>query len=120
MFITPGLPIKTTYDTIVRNNFVVDNNTRNFAIPGSIVAGIPAGTGILNMAGDQTTIEGNIITGNKTIGILITDHNVRETLGICGHAYILSGGKVIAAGDAEQILSNRQVREVYLGEDFRL
>ncbi len=74
VFITPGLPIKTTYDTIVRNNFVVNNNTPNFAIPGSTVAGIPAGTGILNMAGDQTTIEGNVITGNKTIGILITDH----------------------------------------------
>jgi parallel beta-helix repeat protein len=74
VFITPGLPIKTTYDTIVRNNFIVDNNTPNFAIPGSIVAGIPAGTGILNMAGDQTTIEGNVITGNKTIGILVTDH----------------------------------------------
>jgi parallel beta-helix repeat protein len=74
VFITPGLPIKTTYDTIVRNNFVVDNNTPNFGIPGSTVAGIPAGTGILNMAGDQTTIEGNVITSNKTIGILITDH----------------------------------------------
>ena len=75
VFITPGLPIKTTYDTIVRNNFVVNNNTPNFGIPGSTVAGIPPGTGILNMAGDQTTIEGNIITGNKTIGILITDHH---------------------------------------------
>jgi len=74
VFITPGLPIKTTYDTIVRNNFVVNNNTPNFGIPGSTVSGIPAGTGILNMAGDRTTIEGNIITGNKTIGILITDH----------------------------------------------
>lgn len=74
VFITPGLPIKTTYDTIVRNNFIVDNNTPNFAIPGSTVAGIPPGTGILNMAGDRTTIEGNVITGNKTIGILITDH----------------------------------------------
>ncbi len=74
VFITPGLPIKTTFDTIVRNNFVVDNNTPNFGIPGSTVSGIPAGTGILNMAGDQTTIEGNVITGNKTIGILITDH----------------------------------------------
>jgi parallel beta-helix repeat protein len=74
VFITPGLPIKTTFDTIVRNNFVVDNNTPNFGIPGSTVAGIPAGTGILNMAGDETTIEGNVITGNKTIGILITDH----------------------------------------------
>ena len=75
VFITPGLPIKTTYDTIVRNNFVVNNNTPNFGIPGSTVAGIPPGTGILNMAGDQTTIEGNVITGNKTIGILITDHH---------------------------------------------
>jgi len=74
VFITPGLPIKTTFDTIVRNNFIVNNNTPNFGIPGSTVSGIPAGTGILNMAGDQTTIEGNVITGNKTIGILITDH----------------------------------------------
>ena len=74
VFITPGLPIKTTFDTIVRNNFIVNNNTPNFGIPGSTVAGIPAGTGILNMAGDQTTIEGNVITGNQVIGILITDH----------------------------------------------
>jgi len=57
---------------------------------------------------------------DRGIGVLITDHNVRETLGICGHAYILNAGQVIASGDAEQILSNRQVREVYLGEDFRL
>ena len=57
---------------------------------------------------------------DRGIGVLITDHNVRETLGICGHAYILSGGEVIAAGNAESILENRQVREVYLGEDFRL
>jgi lipopolysaccharide export system ATP-binding protein len=56
----------------------------------------------------------------RGIGVLITDHNVRETLGICSHAYILSGGEVIAAGNAEEILANRQVREVYLGEDFRL
>jgi len=74
VFITPGLPIKTTFDTIVRNNFIVNNNTPNFGIPGSTVSGIPAGTGILNMAGDQTTIEGNVITGNQVIGILITDH----------------------------------------------
>jgi len=57
---------------------------------------------------------------DRGIGVLITDHNVRETLGICTHAYILNAGTVIAAGDAEQILSNRQVREVYLGEEFRL
>jgi lipopolysaccharide export system ATP-binding protein len=56
----------------------------------------------------------------RNIGVLITDHNVRETLGICSRAYIVSGGSVIAAGTAEEILANRQVREVYLGQDFKL
>ncbi len=56
----------------------------------------------------------------RNIGVLITDHNVRETLGICGRAYIVSTGSVIAAGSAEEILANPQVREVYLGQDFRL
>jgi lipopolysaccharide export system ATP-binding protein len=56
----------------------------------------------------------------RNIGVLITDHNVRETLGICGRAYIVSAGSVIAAGSAEEILANPQVREVYLGQDFRL
>ena len=56
----------------------------------------------------------------RNIGVLITDHNVRETLGICTRAYIVSGGSVIAAGTAEEILANRQVREVYLGQEFRL
>ena len=73
-FITPGLPIKTTYDVIFRNNFIVNNNTPNFGAPGSTVAGIPAGTGILIMAADEVIIEGNIISGNKTAGIIITDH----------------------------------------------
>ena len=54
------------------------------------------------------------------IGILITDHNVRETLGICHRAYILSDGKIIAEGQPSEILENDQVREVYLGRDFRL
>ena len=54
------------------------------------------------------------------IGILITDHNVRETLGICHRAYILSDGKIIAQGQPDEILENEQVREVYLGHDFRL
>ena len=54
------------------------------------------------------------------IGILITDHNVRETLGICHRAYILSDGKIIAQGQPDEILENDQVREVYLGHDFRL
>ena len=54
------------------------------------------------------------------IGVLITDHNVRETLKICGHAYILSEGRVLTAGTPEDILYNKNVREVYLGEDFEL
>ena len=54
------------------------------------------------------------------IGILITDHNVRETLGICQRAYILSDGKIISHGHPDEILENDQVREVYLGHDFRL
>ena len=57
---------------------------------------------------------------SRDIGILITDHNVRETLGICGRAYIVSAGSVIASGSADDILANDQVREVYLGQDFRL
>ena len=56
----------------------------------------------------------------RGIGVLITDHNVRETLGICHHAYILSEGRVIAAGQPESILADQQVRDVYLGSEFRL
>jgi lipopolysaccharide export system ATP-binding protein len=57
---------------------------------------------------------------DKGIGVLITDHNVRETLGICQRAYIVNQGSVLAAGSAEQILANPLVREVYLGQDFKL
>ncbi|MDH3304091.1 MAG: LPS export ABC transporter ATP-binding protein [Gammaproteobacteria bacterium] len=56
----------------------------------------------------------------RDIGVLITDHNVRETLGICSRAYILSDGILIAAGSPEEILQNQHVREVYLGKEFRL
>ncbi len=56
----------------------------------------------------------------REIGVLITDHNVRETLGICEHAYIMNEGQVLAAGTPEEILSDRRVREVYLGHHFRL
>ena len=56
----------------------------------------------------------------RGIGVLITDHNVRETLGICGHAYILNEGALMAAGSPDEILSNRNVRKVYLGEGFSL
>ena len=56
----------------------------------------------------------------RGIGVLITDHNVRETLGICDHAYILNEGKVLAAGRPDEIIYNENVRKVYLGENFRL
>lgn len=57
---------------------------------------------------------------DKNIGVLITDHNVRETLDICEKAYIVGEGVIIAAGDADTVLNNAKVREVYLGEHFRL
>ncbi|MBE02632.1 LPS export ABC transporter ATP-binding protein [Marinobacter lutaoensis] len=57
---------------------------------------------------------------DKGIGVLITDHNVRETLDICENAYIVSGGHIIASGSADEILANQQVKEVYLGDEFRL
>jgi lipopolysaccharide export system ATP-binding protein len=59
------------------------------------------------------------LTG-RGLGVLITDHNVRETLGICDRAYIVNDGKVLAAGHPEEIVHNDSVREVYLGRDFRL
>ena len=57
---------------------------------------------------------------SRSIGVLITDHNVRETLGICDHAYIISDGRVLAEGTPENIVSNAEVRKVYLGENFRM
>ena len=57
---------------------------------------------------------------DQNIGVLITDHNVREMLGICHHAYIMNDGQVLAQGDAETIMANEEVREVYLGNEFRL
>jgi lipopolysaccharide export system ATP-binding protein len=57
---------------------------------------------------------------DRGIGVLITDHNVREALGICEHAYILNEGKVLARGTPAEILAHKQVREVYLGHEFRM
>jgi lipopolysaccharide export system ATP-binding protein len=57
---------------------------------------------------------------DRGIGVLITDHNVRETLDVCEKAYIVSHGELIASGTAEQVLSDQRVRDVYLGEQFRL
>jgi len=76
-----------------------------------------AGVDPISVIDIQKSIE-HLISLN--IGILITDHNVRETLGICHRAYILSDGKIIAEGQPDEILENEQVREVYLGRDFRL
>ena len=75
-FITPGLPIKSCGDVLIRNNFIVDNNHENFAIPGSLVSNIPQGTGVLVMACDDVVIEGNIITGNESVGVVFTDFSL--------------------------------------------
>jgi lipopolysaccharide export system ATP-binding protein len=56
----------------------------------------------------------------RGLGVLITDHNVRETLGICDHACIISEGTVLASGTPSEIINNEAVRQVYLGEHFRL
>ena len=56
----------------------------------------------------------------RGIGVLITDHNVRETLGICDRAYIISEGRVLAEGTSSEIVDNPDVRKVYLGENFRM
>jgi lipopolysaccharide export system ATP-binding protein len=60
------------------------------------------------------------LLSKKGIGILITDHNVRETLGICDHAYIVNEGHVLAAGSPAEIVENEDVRKVYLGKNFKL
>jgi lipopolysaccharide export system ATP-binding protein len=57
---------------------------------------------------------------NRNIGVLITDHNVRETLGICDQAFIINDGQVLAQGSATEIVDNPDVRRVYLGEHFRM
>lgn len=57
---------------------------------------------------------------SRNIGVLITDHNVRETLGICDHAYIINQGEVLAQGRPDEIITNESVRRVYLGEHFRM
>jgi lipopolysaccharide export system ATP-binding protein len=57
---------------------------------------------------------------DRSIGVLITDHNVRETLGICDYAYIMADGHVLASGEPAEIIANDRVRDVYLGKEFRL
>ena len=64
----------------------------------------------------------NIITAlkGKGLGVLISDHNVRETLGVCDKAYIMSAGEVLECGDPVQISQSKKAREIYLGDKFRL
>jgi len=57
---------------------------------------------------------------NKGLGILISDHNVRETLSVCDHAYIISNGRILTSGNAEEIVKNEKARKIYLGEDFSI
>ena len=76
-------------------------------------------TGVAPIAiGDIQEIVGRL--KERGIGVLITDHNVRETLGICDHAYIISEGRVLAQGTPAEIVNNADVRRVYLGEHFRM
>ena len=56
----------------------------------------------------------------SNIGVLITDHNVRETLGVCNKAYIINNGEVVADGIPSKIIKDKLVREVYLGDDFKI
>ena len=60
------------------------------------------------------------ILSHHNIGVIITDHNVRETLSICNRAYVLKSGEILTQGDAEHIVNNPEVRKYYLGEDFKL
>jgi parallel beta-helix repeat protein len=73
-FITPGLPIKTTSDVVIRNNFIYSNNHKNFGAVGSIVSGLPSGTGMVVMAAKDVIIENNVVRDNKNAGLIIADH----------------------------------------------
>jgi lipopolysaccharide export system ATP-binding protein len=57
---------------------------------------------------------------DKGLGVLISDHNVRETLSVCDYAYIINQGKILTSGNAEQIIENKEARKMYLGEDFTM
>ena len=76
-----------------------------------------AGVDPISVVDIQRIIKG---LAGRNIGILITDHNVRETLGICDRAYVINEGSILAEGTPEHILENRDVRAIYLGEEFRM
>lgn len=71
----PGLPIKRSDDLIIRNNFVVNNNLKNFAPAGAITAAAPSGIGILVLGTDHTRVEGNFVKGNESVGVLVAETN---------------------------------------------
>jgi len=71
----------------------------------------------LDQGGEQAQL---FVLEGREIGVLITDHNVREMLGICDRAYIINAGSVMAEGKPEEIIYNEGVRKVYLGEHFKL
>jgi parallel beta-helix repeat protein len=75
-FALPGLPRKKTENIVIRRNFVRDNNHRNFGAPGSVVANIPPGSGIIVLAADKVTIEGNVIRDNTLAGVVVADLSV--------------------------------------------
>ncbi len=75
MTLIPGLPVKSADDTVIRHNFIVHNNTANFAPPGAITADVPPGVGIFIYAADGTRIEGNIIRDNQSVGIMVADQS---------------------------------------------
>ncbi len=90
--------------------------------PGHAAALYPAGRALCRHR-PIAVIEIQRIIGflkERGIGVLITDHNVRETLGICDHAFIISDGQVLAQGTPQEIVDNPDVRRVYLGEHFRM
>ena len=76
-----------------------------------------AGVDPISVVDIQRIIKG---LSSRNIGVLISDHNVRETLGICDRAYVINEGAILAEGSPEHILENREVRSIYLGEDFRM
>jgi parallel beta-helix repeat protein len=104
----PGLPIKVAENLIIRNNFVVRNNTKNFAPPGAITAGAPAGLGILVLGTDATIVENNLIRDNKSAGVLIAETTLFVTT---------PDAKLDPFPDRTQILRNTYINNGYDPQD---
>ena len=104
----PGLPIKRAENLIIRNNFVVRNNTKNFAPPGAITAGAPAGVGILVLGTDATIVENNLIRDNKSTGVLIAETTLFVTT---------PDAKLDPFPDRTQILRNTYINNGYDPQD---